>query len=117
MKPRKEKQAKPKKGKKAAVEIAIAEVRLPIFKQGDDLREILELPDIDNPGAITAYAGKLEEVAKDLRGLATLMASQKDAEEVNIQADGHMIQLVGPKPAIDELVEKTTYAVYPEECC
>lgn len=77
-----------------------AELHLPIFKQGDDLRACLHQHDTVRE-ALIAYSGMLAEA----QAIVTALAKHGHQIEV-IQADTHFIEVEGPSSLVDELIEK-----------
>lgn len=77
------------------------ELRLPFFKQGDDLAQRLDR--MDNISALKDYADALENAATTLREVAE---GVRDAEEVKITADTHFISVEGPDDILEPLVER-----------
>ena len=77
-----------------------AELRLPIFKQGDDLGHCLAEHDAVRD-ALLAYAGMLNE-ARDM-----VVSLAEHADHIGItQADTHFIAVEGPAKLVDELIER-----------
>jgi|ERR1043165_1619250 hypothetical protein len=82
-----------------------AELRLPIFKQGDDLAEHLQ-QEKGTKAALLAYAERLKDATSLLETLA------KHAEWLVIeQADTHFILVSGPAALIHSLVEEGVLAL------
>lgn len=78
------------------------EVRLPCFKQGDDLAHALGQHPGDLPGGFEAQAQAYDECARLCRRLAGL-ASEVSLE---VQADTHMIMVSGPHERLQPLMDE-----------
>ncbi len=77
-----------------------ADVHLPYFKQGDDLRHHLsQCATVEE--ALEAHAQQLEYAAELLRKVRQMIAGQG----VTIDADTHMIQVSGPDQIIEALID------------
>lgn len=77
-----------------------AQLQLPIYKQGDDLGHCLAEHDTVRE-ALIAYSGMLDEA----RAIVTALAEHGQHLEIT-QADTHFIEIEGPAPLVDELIEK-----------
>jgi len=77
-----------------------ADLHLPYYKQGDDLRHHLSrCATVEE--ALEAHAQQLEVAASILRKVKQVIAGQ----EVTIQADTHMIIVSGPDEVIEALID------------
>ena len=76
----------------------VADIPLPYFKQGDDLRWFLK----ENPPkkALLLHAEMLTVAAKQLRRISKLISDSS----VEINADTHHIDITGPVKTIDKLI-------------
>lgn len=77
-----------------------AELHLPIHKQGDDLGACLRQHGTTRE-ALIAYSDMLAEA----RVIVTALAEHGQHLEIT-QADTHFIEIEGPAPLVDELIEK-----------
>ena len=109
------KKVKPKKGpvrriveKITKEEPLIAEVHLGYYKTGDDFNMFRAAADDndDIPAVLEAHAESLAAGAAALRDIKRIIESRKDGNELEWQADGHLIQIMGPPKIVDELVKK-----------
>jgi hypothetical protein len=76
-----------------------AEIRLPYFKQGDDLQHHLsQCATVEE--ALEAHAENLEQAAQILRKVKAAIAGQ----DVSFNADTHLIQVCGPDALIESLI-------------
>jgi hypothetical protein len=89
--------------------VKTATIRLPYFKQGDDLAHFLRhhAP----PQALLLHASLLDGAAAQLRNVADLIG---DAN-VEFYADNHYIGLSGPDDLIDRLVAAGLAEVEPND--
>lgn len=81
-----------------------SEVSLGYFKKGDDMHFCLEETKGNVVEALRMHSAMLTGDAKTLSDLAD--ALEKSGEEVEMQADTHMIYLTGSDGLIDELITK-----------
>lgn len=86
-----------------------AELHLPIFKQGDDLGACLRQHGTVRE-ALTAYSEMLGEA----QAIVTALAAHGHQLEVT-QADTHFIEIEGPSPLVDELIEKGLLSPPPDD--
>jgi hypothetical protein len=86
------------KRKVKKIQLKWADIRLPYFKQGDDLHWFLK----DNPPkkALLLDAEMLEFAAKQLRRISKIISNRS----VSFQADTHHIGVSGPAKVIDNLI-------------
>ncbi len=75
-----------------------ATIHLPYYKQGDDLGHFLSNSETVNE-ALRSHADMLVGAAEMLRQIAEVIGT----EDVDIDADTHMIYIAGPKKVIDSL--------------
>jgi hypothetical protein len=88
-------------------EILTCIVNLPVYKQGDDMRSALETNDSYVPAAFNCLANRYQlaaEICFKLEGLATLI-------ELEVDADCHMIQITGPRFALEPFIESEMLTV------
>lgn len=78
-----------------------AEISLPYFKQGDDLRQELE-SNSTILNALESHAQSMDCAARMLREIKEMIADF--VSEVEIQADTHMIEVSGPPTVIEKLI-------------
>ena len=116
------KKVKPKKGpvrriveKITKEEPLIAEVRLNYFKQGDDFNLFRTDIGDDIPAVLEAHAESLANSAASLRKIKRVIEDRKDGEELEWQADSHMIQIMGPPKLVNKLVKEVEAVVIPSD--
>lgn len=76
-----------------------AEIHLPYYKQGDDLRYHLDNSE-SFEAALKAHAEQLEAAAAVLREVR----ERVDGEDITLNADTHWIGIEGPDDLIDSLI-------------
>lgn len=84
-----------------------AELRLPYYKQGDDLAHWLEKLE-DPVASLRAHAEQMDAAASVLRQASNAIAGH----QVEVHADTHVIQISGPDELIDRLVESGVLEVW-----
>lgn len=82
----------------------VFEFVLAIFKKGDDLGFFLEENEEDPAAAFEALAQQYAAAAANCMRMAAVLASD-EAEGVGIEADGHMISVIGPVELLQPLTE------------
>jgi hypothetical protein len=89
-----------------------AEFHLPIFKQGDDVREELKQAKGNNYKALIRYAERLDVAATLCKALA---AEVKGKRNIEIDGDTQFIRVEGPESWIDQMVETGLLDADPDE--
>jgi hypothetical protein len=79
----------------------VAELHLPYFKRGDDMRACLDSAE-NVADALEAHACHMDVAATMLRTLKDAIAGH----DVTISADTHLIAVAGPVALIDDLIKK-----------
>jgi len=79
----------------------LAEIGLPYWKQGDDMRHYLEQCDGNVSEALELHAEAMEASATLLREVKEVIGG----ESVSLYADGHSIEIDADDAIIDRLIE------------
>ncbi len=81
-----------------------AELHLPYFKQGDDLRGFLQEKGATSASALRRHASMLRSAVETLEDLARVAEEVPEFEITDV--DTHHIGVRGPKKLVDRLIEE-----------
>ena len=91
---------------------AFAEIHLPYFKQGDDIRHAIESTENNVKEGLTSFVNSWRQLADELEKLCGLIGDRHT--EIEVEGDTHFIGITGPGDLVNLLIKKSNL-VYEDE--